>query len=105
MDCDPDALPLGRQLEAIAQRQVRVAGIGDQLIGHAAVLAGGESRNGVPLLGSGQQADFAVSGNALAMENDLDSTQLLIAEHRMKSVLISQNAQSLRLEIVQIVTA
>ncbi len=101
MHGDAEALALRRHLDPVAQRQLGIAGVGDQLVRHAAVLARGVRRHRVPLFGSGLQADLAIGSNALAMLDDLDAAQLLIAEHRMKAVLVGEHAQSLCLEIVQ----
>ncbi len=97
------ALPFGSDLDAVTQVQIRIAGGSDQLVGPCAALASDECWDGIPLFRSREQSDLAVGGDALAMQNDFDSAHLLVAEDFVKRVLVGKHAQSLRLEIVQIV--
>src|SRR5262249_31609609 len=77
---DAHALALGGDLEAIAEGQIRVAGIGDQLVGSRTMLARGERWNRIPLLRSGTESDLAVGRDPLAVQDHLDAAELLIAE-------------------------
>ncbi len=100
MDRNAHSLALGRDLDPITEGEVWIAGIGDQLIWGRAMLAASEFRHGVPLLRRRRQADLPVGRDAFAVQDDLHAPQLLIAEHLVKSVLIGEDAQSLRLEVV-----
>src|SRR5215467_11380164 len=62
-----------------------------------------ERRNGIPLLRSRTEPHLSVGGNPLTVQDHLDAAQLLIAEHRVKGVLIRENVQPLSLEVVQTV--
>ncbi len=103
MDCDAESLAFGRDLETVAQGQVRISGERDQLVGQGAMLARGELRDGIPLFRSWLEADFAVGSDALAVQDDFDSAQFLVAENFVKRVLVGEHAQSLRLEVIQVV--
>src|SRR5262249_44743306 len=71
--------------------------------GRRAVFACSEPRYRIPLFRSRQQTYLAVSSDPISVQNDLEATELLIAEYLMKDVLVSEDAQPLRLEVVLLV--
>src|SRR5690348_15699187 len=89
MDGNPEALAFRRDLQAIAEAEVGISRGADDLIRSRSALATGERRDGVPLLRGRLQADLAIGGNALTVQNDLDATQLLIAEDGVEEILVS----------------
>src|ERR1700722_1067302 len=100
MDGNAKPLTLGGDLDSVGQREIRISGKGDQLVGESAALACGEFWNRVPLFRRRRQTDLAVRGDALAMQDDLNSSHLLIAEHLVKLILVGENAEALGFETI-----
>jgi hypothetical protein len=103
MDCDAEAFSFRSHFDAVAQPKIRVPRVGNQLVGARATLSLCEFRHRVPLLRRGQQPHFAIGGNALAVQDHFDAAELLVAKNVMKLVLIHEDAQSLSIEIPELV--
>src|SRR3569833_1107371 len=103
MDGNAEALAFRRDLQAIAETEVGISRGADDLVGRRTTLARGELRDGVPLLRSRLQTDLPIRSDTLAVLNDLDTPQLLIAKDGVEEILVSDDAQTLALEVIQVI--